>query len=829
MSFCFCLLVKRMPGLVQNESNGKGSPTKRKRLSLKFFQKKEAKRALDFTEKQENEQNPSEPKRLDKCDKVVSGAPLISSAIGYEKKEELLPFVGLNNLGNTCYLNSVLQVLYYCPGFKTGMKCMSDIISKKQEILKSEEDPKKYQDILNGQEELPICLELICNLHSLIVSMEQIQASYLLNAENYTEVELATQPKRLMGTLKELNPMYDGYLQHDAQEVLQCILGYILEACQLLKKSASVEENVVDPETTVETKINEPTENFCTNNQDGNDAAQGKCEMPDLEKEEMLKKKKNGKRKSDTQAGNAMKKSKLPKDLKKTEEKRQTRGKRKPSGDTIEQEPDTDTKSVSENGTARSIAQKKTRLGLRWLKPAENQPSILSKFCSLGKLTSNLGTKGPRKNDEANGNQPSCTEAANEDSSTKNYCSESGCKIQCAIETTNEKNGDLCETEEKSTRKTALSGFELMDGMFQGQLVLKTRCLECECYSERRENFQDISVPVQENDPKEGDGSEISPEPKMEIKTLKWAISQFASVERIVGEDKYFCENCHHYTEAERSLLFDKMPEVVTIHLKCFAACSSDLEPYGNLSKVNTPLLTPLKLSLEEWSTREANDCYELFAVVMHNGVSISSGHYTAYVKMTDFGSQEEVHKEESAVNCAYGVKQESLSEEEAKCSMCPQEYDDGEISIKLKGNFQTATTGKTTKKNAESVGLLGGQKSISRFDLHVSKNKNDSEKLGIGLKNVKSDSANFREKHICCIKDQSCYNSQQPVTGRNIPESQVPPSCCSLHEYEGKWMLFDDAEVKLTDEQDFLSSLSPSTSCTSTPYLLFYKKMANP
>lgn len=64
----------------------------------------------------------------------------------------------------------------------------------------------------------------------------------------------------------------------------------------------------------------------------------------------------------------------------------------------------------------------------------------------------------------------------------------------------------------------------------------------------------------------------VSPEPKTEMKTLKWAISQFASVERIVGEDKYFCENCHHYTEAERSLLFDKMPEVITIHLKCFAA-----------------------------------------------------------------------------------------------------------------------------------------------------------------------------------------------------------------------------------------------------------------
>lgn len=65
---CFCFLAKRMPGLVQNECNGRGSPTKRKRLSLKFFQKKEAKRALDFTEKQENEPITLEPKRLDKYD-----------------------------------------------------------------------------------------------------------------------------------------------------------------------------------------------------------------------------------------------------------------------------------------------------------------------------------------------------------------------------------------------------------------------------------------------------------------------------------------------------------------------------------------------------------------------------------------------------------------------------------------------------------------------------------------------------------------------------------------------------------------------------------------
>lgn len=40
-----------------------------------------------------------------------------------------------------------------------------------------------------------------------------------------------------------------------------------------------------------------------------------------------------------------------------------------------------------------------------------------------------------------------------------------------------------------------------MERLFQGQLVLRTRCLECESFTERREDFQDISVPVLDEQP----------------------------------------------------------------------------------------------------------------------------------------------------------------------------------------------------------------------------------------------------------------------------------------------------------------------------------------
>lgn len=781
-----------MPGVITSESNGlsRGSPSKKNRLSLKFFQKKETKRALDFTDSQENEEKSSEY-RGSEIDQVVPAAE--SSPGNCEKKENLLPFVGLNNLGNTCYLNSILQVLYFCPGFKSGVKHLFNIISKKKEMLK---DELNLKDKGNCREDSLASYELICSLQSLIISVEQLQASFLLNPEKYTD-ELATQPRRLLNTLRELNPMYEGYLQHDAQEVLQCILGNIQETCQLLKREV---KNVAELPTKVGEKPGQKEEVSGINSTD----------MDSLRNSEDYKEKPpkgNGKRKNDTEFGNMKKKVKVSKEhLSLDENQRQTRSKRKASGDTLESPLKVTPKCVSENETIRT-SQKKSRVKINWLKSATKQPSILSKFCSLGKLTTNQGSKG-----QAKGNEYDFEGEMEKDEGSNRA---NGCGLESPEDTLPR---DVNEA--KSINKGAEQiGFELVEKLFQGQLVLRTRCLECESLTERREDFQDISVPVQEDElSKVEDSSEISPEPKTEMKTLRWAISQFASVERIVGEDKYFCENCHHYTEAERSLLFDKMPEVITIHLKCFAASGLEFDCYGGgLSKINTPLLTPLKLSLEEWSTRPTNDSYGLFAVVMHSGITISSGHYTASVKVTDLDSLE-LDKENFAVDQMNDVgKPDPLKEEAARGA--GGKCDEEEASVRVGGNTQPSKA--LNKKNVEAIGLLGGQKSKADYEL-CNKASNPEKPASTAFGENRSGEVNSTNG----AHEVDRKKGSRDQAGMSGFENKISCVVQSLKEYEGKWLLFDDSEVKVTEEKDFLNSLSPSTSPTSTPYLLFYKKL---
>lgn len=189
--------------------------------------------------------------------------------------------------------------------------------------------------------------------------------------------------------------MYEGYLQHDAQEVLQCILGNIQETCQLLKKEELNKLPLEEPAAKLEEKLDENVESNGIGNSAEEEDSEPSGPVGEVAEDKLLKG--NGKRKSDAEGGNAKKKSKVSKEQIAAEEnQRQTRSKRKATGEKLENQTDAIAKCSTENESAKPT-QKKSRLRLNWLKSSCKQPSILSKFYSLGKLTTNLGSKDPAK------------------------------------------------------------------------------------------------------------------------------------------------------------------------------------------------------------------------------------------------------------------------------------------------------------------------------------------------------------------------------------------------------------------------------------------------
>lgn len=197
--------------------------------------------------------------------------------------------------------------------------------------------------------------------------------------------------------------MYEGYLQHDAQEVLQCILGYIQEACDTIRKEQQL-ERTGDP-------VAEVKEENVVHATSGDSATEP--ESPTEEDGQV-----GGKRKSDTEAGNAKKKPKSIKPKKSDAEedgasgnKPFTRSKRKCSTEiTTESTQDTndeegmkkeDGEGNGEKASKETDGKRKKRARLSWLRPSVKQPSIFSKFRSVGKISCSTGKNPVRPEQES--------------------------------------------------------------------------------------------------------------------------------------------------------------------------------------------------------------------------------------------------------------------------------------------------------------------------------------------------------------------------------------------------------------------------------------------
>ncbi|WAR05574.1 CFA45-like protein [Mya arenaria] len=222
-----------------------------------------------------------------------------------------------------------------------------------------------------------------------------------------------------------------------------------------------------------------------------------------------------------------------------------------------------------------------------------------------------------------------------------------------------------------------------------GMMMLRTRCSTCECARERQEEFHDISVPVRvdsgDSDTEEdlvqactlqkfilhvirpvlieaprdiccqvlipsrvdavsgtgtcvpravilhGDMCSQDSDTPWSCCSLLDLIEASTEVEKLVKDNKYFCEECQSYTEAERSIHYDILPNILTLHLKRFCA-----DP-NSLIKINDRVEIPQTLPCLRYKCSPAclrpDHGYKLYGIVTHSGASLTSGHYLAYVR----------------------------------------------------------------------------------------------------------------------------------------------------------------------------------------------------
>ena len=187
--------------------------------------------------------------------------------------------------------------------------------------------------------------------------------------------------------------------------------------------------------------------------------------------------------------------------------------------------------------------------------------------------------------------------------------------------------------------------------IFGGTFTNETLCSCCETVTCREEPFMDLSLEIQENS------------------SLSNCLKAFSAVKKLSGENKYWCDKCCHFQEAEKRLRIKSPPNVLVCQLKRFKYTQNRFKKL--LYRVAFPM--EMRLAVNSRGDEDAADSlYSLFAVVVHVGRTVNDGHYIALVKNSSGQwlkiDDEKVTKiEESEVQDCFGSSKAATSNLDCK------------------------------------------------------------------------------------------------------------------------------------------------------------------
>lgn len=241
-------------------------------------------------------------------------------------------------------------------------------------------------------------------------------------------------------------------------------------------------------------------------------------------------------------------------------------------------------------------------------------------------------------------------------------------------------------------------------------------------------------------------------------------IEASTAVERLLEDNKYYCDECNAYVEAERSIHYDIMPDILTLHLKRFSA---ETRNPGNMTKVNDHIDIPLNLPCLRYRCSQSclrpDHRYRLYGVVTHSGYTLTSGHYLSYVRTLPNEPSEPI-----SVKVENTARIKSEPKEEAQ-----------------------SPTNKVMPSTRRKMGVM--TKLPSRFDSNIISDTKVKAFESVAAKKLKTD-----------------------LAAKLMPTKR----------FNTEWFECDDETVRVFDESEFVDLLTETSgSLLGTPYLLFYHK----
>lgn len=162
--------------------------------------------------------------------------------------------------------------------------------------------------------------------------------------------------------------------------------------------------------------------------------------------------------------------------------------------------------------------------------------------------------------------------------------------------------------------------------IFQGLITNETKCLYCESVTSKVETFLDLSIDVP---------------PGESAYSLTFSLNNFSKLETLNHQNKFYCNTCRSLQEAVKTIKLKKTPEVLVINFKRFKYD----DKIDSMVKLFDSILYPMRLRLFNTTTTRSSDesgstgnndsfsLYGLYALVIHIGGGPTHGHYVALCK----------------------------------------------------------------------------------------------------------------------------------------------------------------------------------------------------